>query len=351
MIERIGIALRPSDVSGGPIELEASLDALSAGKFESVWTGEAYGSDCFCPLAWYGARIAGVRLGTAVCQMGARSPTATAMAAATLDWLSGGRLVLGLGVSGPRVIEGWYGAPFEDPLQFTREYVSIVRQVIARVEPVEFDGRCLHLPYRNGSGAGKPLRLSFAPVRSSLPIYIGASGPRNIALAAEIGDGWLARNFSPLGDELYREMLGKGWARRASSAASFEVVAVVPVGVGSNLEDGADRVRQRIAFYVGAMGTATINYHRNALTLLGFGATCDEIYYKFVNGDKLGAAKAVTTDMAISLALVGSLRDIEEQLSRWCGTIVNTLVLQGKLEDCIAVSAVWEKMRDRCYAS
>ena len=204
-----------------PAALAAVKEAERLG-FDSIWTSEAYGSDALTPLAWWGAQTERVRLGTAIMQMSARRPTAAAMAAMTMDHLSGGRFVLGLGVSGPQVVEGWYGEPFAKPLARTREYVGIVRDVVARRAPVASDGPHYPLPVsgREGiTGLGKPLKSTLHPLRERLPIYLAAEGPKNIALTAEIADGWLALFYSPHHDaELYRPCLEEGFARRARAA-------------------------------------------------------------------------------------------------------------------------------------
>src|SRR4051812_3672682 len=207
---------------------ELVVEAERSG-FDAVFAAESWGSDAFTPLAWWGARTDRVLLGTSVVQMSARTPTACAMHALTLDHLSGGRAVLGLGVSGPQVVEGWYGAPFGKPLARTREYVSIVRQVLARAEPVRSDGPHYPLPYHGpgAEGLGKPLRPIVHPLRADLPIWLGAEGPRNVALAAEIADGWLAVYFSPRLAGMYNGWLDEGFARPGArrGRADFEIAA------------------------------------------------------------------------------------------------------------------------------
>ena len=202
-----------------PSALESVQEAERLG-FDSVWTSEAYGCDVLTPLAWWGSHTEKIRLGTAIMQMSARRPTAAAMAAMTMDHLSGGRFVLGLGVSGPQVVEGWYGEPFAKPLARTREYVSIVRDVVARRAPVCSDGPHYRLPangHEGVTGLGKPLKSTLRPRRERLPVYLAAEGPKNIALTAEIADGWLALFYSPHHDaDLYRPWLEEGFARRAS---------------------------------------------------------------------------------------------------------------------------------------
>src|SRR5919106_5194491 len=218
--------------AGGPPPgvTDAIAEAEKLG-FDSVWTAEAYGSDGLTPLAWWGSQTERIKLGTAITQMSARQPAATAMAAMTLDHLSGGRFVLGLGVSGPQVVEGWYGMPFAKPLARTREYIAILRDIWARRGPVTNDGPHYPLPLPDGTGLGKPLKASIHPLREDIPIYLGAEGPKNIALCAELCDGWLAMLFSPTHEDMYRDALAEGFARPGArrGADEFEVAATVPL--------------------------------------------------------------------------------------------------------------------------
>src|SRR5438067_9440039 len=224
--------------------------------FDSIWTAESWGSDALTPLAWWGSASTGLRLGTNLAQLSARTPTATAMAALTMDHLSNGRFVLGLGVSGPQVVEGWYGQPFPKPLARTREYVSIVRQVLAREGPVTFAGEHYPLPYPGGLGLGKPLKPTVHPLRADVPIYLGAEGPKNVALAAEIADGWFPMFFSPREQSPYQKSLDEGFARPGARRGpeTFEVAATVPVIIHDDVEAAADMMRPVLALYVGGMG-------------------------------------------------------------------------------------------------
>jgi F420-dependent oxidoreductase-like protein len=195
-----------------------AMDAIKEAErlgYDSIWTAEAYGSDCLTPLAWWGSQTERVKLGTAIVQMSARTPAATAMAAMTLDHLSNGRFILGLGASGPQVVEGWYGQPYPRPLARTREYVEIVRSIVRRDKPVEFHGDFYDMPLQGGAGLGKPLKSTVHPLRNEIPIYLGAEGPKNVALSAEICDGWLPLFFSPKEDG----STGPGWPRASPPAA------------------------------------------------------------------------------------------------------------------------------------
>jgi F420-dependent oxidoreductase-like protein len=218
--------------AGGPPPgvTEAIAEAERLG-FDSIWTAEAYGSDCLTPLAWWGASTTRLRLGTAIVQLSARQPAGTAMAAMTLDHLSGGRFILGLGVSGPQVVEGWYGMPFAKPLARTREYIAILRDIWRREGPVTAPGPHYPLPLPGCTGLGKPLKSSIHPLRADIPIFLAAEGPKNVALAAEVADGWHALFFSPHAEDLYRASLQEGFAREGArrSFADFEVAATVPL--------------------------------------------------------------------------------------------------------------------------
>lgn len=215
--------------SGPPIGVEQQLREAEALGVDSFWTAEAYGSDALTPLAWWGSRTSSIKLGTSICQMAARTPTALAMAAMTLDHLSEGRVILGIGASGPQVVEGWYGQAYPKPLERTREYVEIMRQVMSREAPVSYEGRHYQLPLDGGAHLGKPLKSTIHPYRESIPIYLAAEGPKNVALAAEIADGWLPLWFSPKSDDFYRAALREGFSREGahSSEDSFEVACTV----------------------------------------------------------------------------------------------------------------------------
>jgi F420-dependent oxidoreductase-like protein len=319
--------------SAGPPQgaQEAVLAAEQLG-FDSVWTAEAYGSDALTPLAWWGARTSRIRLGTAIAQISARTPTAAAMAALTLDHLSGGRFTLGLGASGPQVVEGWYGQPYPRPLARTREYVDVVRQVLAREAPVTYDGTFFQLPLAGGAGLGKALRSTVHPLRADLPIHLAAEGPRNVALAAEIADGWLPLFYSPRMDGTYRELLADGFARRGAGTRpveEFEVTATVPVVVHDDVEQAADQVRPFIALYAGGMGAKGANFHRDVLDRLGYGDACDEIQAHYLAGDRARATAAVPLELVQDVALVGPPEEIRRRLPAWRATAVTSLLVQA----------------------
>lgn len=312
----------------GAAEAVAAADELG---LDSVWTAESYGSDAFTPLAWWGAGTERVRLGTGIAQLSARTPAATAMTALTLDHLSGGRFVLGLGASGPQVVEGWYGQPYPRPLERTREYLAIVRQVLAREAPVTFSGKHFALPYDGGAHQGKPLRSTVHPLRADLPIHLAAQGPKNTALAAEIADGWLPAFISPALDAEYRENLAAGFANRdpaRSPVEEFEVSAAVPAVIAADVESAADAVRPHLALYIGGMGSASTNFHREAIERLGYAEVCAEVQAKYSAKDKEGAAAAIPTELVQQVALVGPPEELRAQLATWQASCVTTLILQ-----------------------
>ena len=334
---KLGVMLGYWGSRPDPHTLDLILEAEQLG-YESVWTAEAYGSDALTPLAWYGSHTTRLRLGSAVMQMSARAPAATAMAALTLDHLCAGRFVLGLGVSGPQVVEGWYGQPFAKPLARTREYVDIVRRILARGEPVRNDGPHYPLPYP-GTGLGKPLRSTVHPLRGDLPIFIGAEGPKNIALTAEIADGWLAAFYSPWDDREQRAALAEGFARPGARRApdDFEVAAMVSVVVDDDIERACDRLRPGIALYIGGMGARDQNFHFNVIAGMGFEGPAQEVQRLFLEGRRQEAAAAVPTTLVQRLNLVGPAPKIREELNDWQRSPVTMLLVRAEPESVRAL--------------
>jgi F420-dependent oxidoreductase-like protein len=318
--------------AGGPPPgaAESLLEAERLG-FDSVWTAEAYGSDALMPLAWWGAATEKLKLGTAIVQISARTPAATAMAAMTLDHLSGGRVILGLGVSGPQVVEGWYGQSFAKPLARMREYIGILRDIWARGGPVTNDGPHYPLPLPNGTGLGKPLKSSIHPLRSEIPIYLAAEGPKNIAMAGELCDGWLALFYSPYHDDFYRDALEEGWGRPGAHPTrdEFEVAATVPLIITDDIEAAADAVRPMYALYFGGMGAKAVNFHANVAIRMGYEAEVAKIQELYLSGKKQEAAAAVPTKLVEQLTLIGPADKIRHDLEAWRESIVTTLLVGG----------------------
>src|SRR5919106_1181426 len=331
----VGELTRQRDAVTGQLtqlrEMLSGLAGLGTLPGDQQATVEAYGSDCFTPLAWWGAATQRIKLGTAITQISARTPASTAMTAITLDHLSGGRLILGLGVSGPQVVEGWYGQDYAKPLSRTREYIDIVRRIVAREEPVEYHGEHYSMPLPGGTGLGRPLKSIVRPLRTHIPIYLGAEGPKNVALAAEIGDGWLPMFFSPRADASYRQALAEGFAGPAArhTADDFEVACVAPFIPGDDVEACADLMRPNLALYIGGMGARDRNFHKDVFVRLGYEAECEKIQEAYLDGRKSDAIAAVTTPMVEDVYLVGPPAKIRDDLERWRASCVTTLLVAG----------------------
>ena len=311
----------------GAAEVFTLVDDLG---FDSVWTAEAYGSDALTPLAWWGQATSRVRLGTGIAQLSARPPTTLAMAAMTLDHLSGGRVVIGVGVSNPQVVEGWYGEPYPRPLERTREYLDVMRAVIAREGPVTYQGRQYQLPFPGGTGLGKPLKSTLHPLRTEIPIFVAAEGPKNVALAAEIGDGWLPMFFSPRANDFYADALAQGFAVPGArhTADTFEVTGgPLAVVVDDDVERAADHVRPVLALYIGGMGARNVNFHHDVFVRMGYEAVAAKIQNLYLDGDKAGAAAAVPTQLVEDVALVGPLAKIRDDLALWKETVLTTMII------------------------
>jgi F420-dependent oxidoreductase-like protein len=332
MTRALKLGLNTGYWAGGPppgiVETIAEAERLG---FDSMWTAEAYGSDCLTPLAWWGAATDRIKLGTAITQISARQPAATAMAAMTMDHLSGGRFILGLGASGPQVVEGWYGRPYAKPLARTREYIGILRDIWARTAPVTSAGPHYPLPLPDGTGLGKPLKSSIHPLRKDIPIFLGAEGPKNIAMCAELCDGWLAMLFSPEHEELYRGPLQEGFAREGArrTAADFEVAATVPLIVSDDLDAAIDALRPFYALYFGGMGAKGANFHANVPIRMGYEKEILEVQDLYLAGRKDEAAARIPSRLIEQLSLVGRPEKIREDLERWRESIVTTLLVAG----------------------
>lgn len=293
--------------------------------YDSVWTAEAYGSDAFTPLAWYGARTSRIKLGTSVAQLSARSPAATAMTAMTLDHLTGGRLLLGVGASGPQVVEGWYGQPFARPLARTREYVDIMRKVWRREEPVTGDGP--HYPLPLPGGHGKPLKLITHPLRPDIPLYLGAEGPKNVALAAELADGWLPLFAFPAKiGEMYGESL-------ASAPKDFDIAAMVMVVISDDVRAALDGVKLMLTLYIGGMGTRSRNFHADIIGRMGYAEAAERVQALYLAGRRDEAFQAIPDELADGISLVGPPGRIRERLQPWHESPVTSLLVMGPRDE------------------
>jgi F420-dependent oxidoreductase-like protein len=263
--------------------------------------------------------------------MSARTPAATAMAAMTLDHLSGGRVLLGLGASGPQVVEGWYGEPYPKPLARTREYVEIVRRIIRRDEPVSFAGEQYQMPFPGGTGLGKPLKSTIHPFRPEIPIYLGAEGPKNVALAAELCDGWLPLFFAPKDDAWYRRCLDEGFAAAGEpgKADRFDVAATLMVVPGEDVDKCADLLRPMLALYAGGMGAKGQNFHFDVFARMGYEAEATKIQELYLAGRKSEAIAAVPLAMVEDIALIGPPDKIRGELPKWHETCLTTFIVSG----------------------
>src|SRR4030081_2079812 len=298
--------------------------------FDSVWTAESYGSDAFTPLAWWGAATSRIKLGTSVAQISARTPASTAMSAITLDHLSNGRLILGLGASGPQVVEGWYGQPYPKPLARTREYVEILRRISRRKE-VDFEGEHYQIPYRGGSGLGKPLKSIVKPLREDIPIVLGAEGPKNVAMAAETAEGCLPIFFGPKSDPFSRAALEEGFARpnARQSWDDFEIASSVPVIIGDDVEECASFMKPMMALYIGGMGARDVNFHFDVFARMGHEEACHKIQDAYLDGRKPDAIAAVPTELIEDIALVGPKAKVLDELEKWKETVLTTMLISG----------------------
>lgn len=321
-----------------PPENHAELVAAAeAAGFDTVFTAEAWGSDAYTPLAWWGRETTRMRLGTSVVQLSARTPTACAMAALTLDHLSGGRHILGLGVSGPQVVEGWYGQKFPKPLARTREYIDILRQVWAREAPVRSDGPHYPLPLsgEGTTGLGKNLKPITHPLRADIPVMLGAEGPKNVALAAEICDGWLPIFYSPRIATMYNEWLDEGFARPGArrSREDFEICATAQVVVTDDRPAMLELMKPHLALYIGGMGAENTNFHADVYRRMGYEEVVDDVTKLFRSGSQDGkeqAAKIIPDELVDDSAIVGDLAYVQEQIKAWEAAGVTMMVVGAR---------------------
>jgi F420-dependent oxidoreductase-like protein len=331
---RLGMTL---GYSGAQVKLDVERvqEAERLG-YHIVWTAESYGSDAATPLAWIGALTSKIELGTGIMQMPARSPANTAMTAMTIDQLSGGRMVLGLGMSGPQVVEGWHGSAYGKPIKRTREYVAICRAIFAREAPLEFSGEYYRIPYQgiDATGLGKPLK-SIVHGRKDLPIYLAAIGPKNVALAAEVADGWIpvffspqryARVFEPAVHDGFKKAGGKDYNR-------FDIAPYVHVALGDDLRACMDSVKPQLALYVGGMGAKNRNFYNDLACRYGYEADAAKIQELYLSGRQKEAVASVPDALVDEVALVGPKERIRERLAEWKRVPVTTLnVATGSLE-------------------
>ncbi|MGZ4115212.1 MAG: LLM class F420-dependent oxidoreductase [Actinomycetota bacterium] len=307
---RIGVHVRHWNQQPHDVAALARL-AESLG-FDSIWVSETWGSDAVALATWIAAHTEGIGIGAGVLQIPARTPVAAAMSAMTVDHLSGGRFRLGLGVSGPQVVEGWHGAAFDYPLQRTREYVDIVRAALARDGVLTAPGP--HYPLPRPGGAGRPITMNVAPLRADLPIYLAAMGPRNVALAAEIAEGWLPLLYSPDHAELFAGSVAEGSAKRDPVRGALDIAPMVLTAIDDDLDAARDAVRRPIALYVGAFGSREANFYKSLVERYGFEEEAEAIQDAMLDAKPSDAVAAVSDVMVDTLALAGPVGRVQERL-------------------------------------
>ncbi len=310
---------------------QAKVEEAERLGYDSIWTAEAYGSDAVTPATWIAARTSRIHVGTAIMQIAARTPAMTAMTAMTLDALSGGRFRLGLGVSGPQVVEGWHGQAFGRPLRRTREYVDVVRSILRREKPVEYRGEYYQVPYAgpDATGLGKPLK-SILHGRADLPIYLAAIGPKNVALAAEIADGWIPTFFSPRHMPMFRAQLEEGFrAAPGKSRERFDIMPSVGVVVGEDVAECRKAIKARLALYVGGMGARERNFYNQLACRYGYEGEAKVVQDLYLAGRKAEAEAAVPDALVDDVALCGPRERIRERLTQWTSAGVTTLMIGG----------------------
>ncbi len=315
-----------------------ALEAERLG-FDSLWSAEAYGSDAVTLITWAAARTERIGVGTAIMQIPARTPAATAMTAITLDHLTHGRFRLGLGTSGPQVSEGWHGVDFGKPLGRTREYVEIVRAILRRDRPVEYHGEHYRIPLVGGTGLGKPLKTIVHPLRSDLPIYLAAIGPKNVALAAEIADGWLPTFYAPAHHEVFDASINEGLATAGRARESFDVAPFAPVIVGDDVQLCRDLVKPTLALYVGGMGARSKNFYNSLVQRYGYEEAAAKVQDLYLEGRKGEAAGAIPDELVDDVALCGPKGRIAERLHIWKEAGVDTLIAGAMQPEALQVLA------------
>lgn len=308
---------------------EEALELVKAAEsrgFESVWVAESYGSDVVSVLAWLAGQTETVNLGCAVLQVPARPPAAAAMAGATIDKLSGGRFLFGFGPSGPQVSEGWYGVPYAKPWGRTREYIEVVREIVARRGPLEHHGTHYDLPLPDGEG--KALKLNFHPLRDRIPVFVGAIGRKSVAMAAEICDGWIPIFFSVEEFQaIWGEHLEEGFAKGGRGRGDLEISPSLQVAIDGDLETARNMVKAGLVLYLGGMGSRKTNFYVDLAHRYGFGDVADEVQRRFQAGDKGGAFEALPDEIVDVTSLVGTEAEVAERVERFRAAGIDRLIV------------------------
>ena len=340
---RLGISFGYQDWGAGlpgAIALAQEADRLG---YHSGWVAEAYGTDAITPITWLLAHTENLKMGSAIAQMPARAPAMTAMTAVTLDLMSGGRFLLGIGASGPQVSEGWYGEEYGKPLAKTREYLEILRTVWERAEPLEHHGAFYDIPYngRGATGLGKPLKIIVHPRTADIPVYIASIGPKNVELTAELADGWLPIFYSPTraravwGDSLARGLAAADPVR----AADFDIAPTVTVVVGDDVAALRDKAKPMVALYVGGMGAKGKNFYNDLACRYGYEDVAAEIQDLYLGGDKAAATALVPDDLVDDVSLIGPKERIADRLEIWKEAGVTTMIVAATQPEALQLMA------------
>jgi F420-dependent oxidoreductase-like protein len=322
-VSNVALGLSLAGIRGDAASLADVARRAEQAGYDSVWTGEAWGADAFTPLAYVAALTSRLRLGTAIAQIPARTPAATAMTVLTLQQMSQGRFILGIGASGPQVVEGWHGVPYHPVVRLTREYIAVLRKALAATGKVEFTGSIYQIPYTaaGSSGQGRPLRTQL-PGAPDTPILVAALGPKNVAMSVAEADGLLPYLWSP---RHWRDAWGEALAK---APGGFQVAPTVLACVGDDVDECRDRVRPRIALHIGGMGSKTKNFYAALVARYGYAEEAGRIQDLFLSGDRAGACAAVPDDLVDDLALVGPLPRIADQLAAWRDGPVTTMIIE-----------------------
>ena len=334
---KLGVNLGYAPPGTNPADLVPLVKAAEGLGYDSVWAAEAWGTDAVTVLAWLAASTTTINVGSAIMQIPGRTPANTAMTAATLDLMSGGRFILGLGTSGPQVVEGWHGQPWGKPLGKTREYIELVRTALRR-EVLEHHGEHYRIPYDGpgATGLGKPLKLMLRPLRADIPIYLAAIGPKNVALAAEIADGWLPIFVDP---ERFDDAFGSSLV---GARDGFEVAATVSVLVGDDVQGLRDSLKPNLALYVGGMGAKGRNFYNSLMRRYGWEAEAERIQELYLGGHQREAIAAVPDELVDAVSLVGPKERIRDRLAAWRETPVTTLIVGSAQPEALEVIAELE---------
>jgi F420-dependent oxidoreductase-like protein len=310
----------------GEEAVEIVRAAESAG-FDSVWAAESYGSDVVSVLAWLAPQTETIKLGAAIMQVPARPPAAAAMAGATIDALSGGRFIFGFGPSGPQVSEGWYGIPYDKPWGRTREYIEIVREIVAREGKLTYRGEHYQLPIEGGTGQGKPLKLNFHPVRNEIPVFVGAIGRKSVEMAAETCDGWIPIFFSADAfEETWGEHLEAGFAKGGRSRSELEVSPSMQVAIDGDIEAARNVVRAGLLLYLGGMGSRKTNFYVDLTHRFGFGEVADEVQSLYLDGKRDEAYHAIPDELVDTTSLVGTEEEVSARIDKLAAAGVDRLI-------------------------